>query len=98
MTRTYSYDLNYFGIRELENLITNDDYNDDNYYKPALFKSSFENIYEYYEIRKDKDKELSLKQYFYVVMPRLADLINKKNNNKLNENSIKYGCKFYLYQ
>ena len=84
MTRTYSYDLNYFGIRELENLITNDDYNDHNYYKPVLFKSSFENIYEYYEIRKDKDKELSLKQYFYVVMPRLADLINKKNNNKLN--------------
>ena len=51
-------DLNYFGIRELENLNTNDDYNDDNYYKPVLIRSSFENNYEYYEIRGDKDKRI----------------------------------------
>ena len=31
-------DLNYFGIRELENLFTKDDYNDDNYYKPVLIR------------------------------------------------------------
>ena len=34
-------------------LIDNDDY-----YKPALVKSSFKNNYEYYEIRGDKDKVL----------------------------------------
>ena len=34
-------DLDYFGVRELENLFTSDDYNGDNYYKPLLIKSSF---------------------------------------------------------
>ena len=76
-------DLDYFGIRELENLFTNDDYNSDNYYKPLLIRSSFENDYEYYEIRGDKDKKLSIKQYLYMVMPGLADLINKKKNDRV---------------
>ena len=76
-------DLNYFGKSELENLFTNNDYNDDNYYKPVLVRSSFENNYEYYEISGDKDKKLSIKQYFYMVMPGLGDLINKKKNNEV---------------
>ena len=76
-------DLNYFRIRELENLFTNDDYNDENYYKPVLIRSSFRYNYEYYEIRGDKDTELSIKQYLYVVMPGLADLINKKKNDRV---------------
>ena len=76
-------DLNYFGIRELENLFTNDDNNSDNYYKPVLIGSSFKNSYEYYEIRGDKDKESSIKQYFYTVMPGLTDLINKKKNDRV---------------
>ena len=76
-------DLDYFEIRELENLFTNDDYNGDNYYKLALIRSSFKNNYEYYEIRGDKDKKLSIKQYLYMVMPGLADLINKKKNDRV---------------
>ena len=74
-------DLDYFGIRELENLFTNDDYNSDNYYKPVLIRSSFKNNYEYYEIR--GDKELSIKQYLYIVMLGLGDLINKKKNDRV---------------
>ena len=55
-------DLNYFRIRELENVFTNDDDdNDDNYYKPALVKTSFKGGYEYYESRGAKDKKLSVK-------------------------------------
>ena len=76
-------DLDYFGIRELENLFTNDDYNSDNYYKPVLISSSFGNNYEKYEFRGDKDKKLSVKQYLYVVMSGLADLINKKKNGRV---------------
>ena len=64
-------------------MFTNDDYNDDNYYKPVLVNSSFENNYEYYEIRGDKDKKLSIKQYLYVVMPGLGDLINKKKKDRV---------------
>ena len=73
-------DLDYFGIRELENLFTNDD---DDFYEPILIRSSFEKNYEYYEIRGDKDKKLSIKQYLYLVMPGLADLINKKKNDRI---------------
>ena len=74
-------DLDYFGIRELEKLF--DDIDDDNYYKPVLIRSSFERNYEYYEIRGDKDEKLSIKQYLYVVMPGLTDLINKNKNDRV---------------
>ena len=79
--------LDYFGIRELENLFTNDDNDDDNYYKPVLVKSSFKNNYKYYESRGDKDKKLSVKQYLYMIMPYLSDLINDHKNirNESNE-------------
>ena len=43
----------------------------------------------------DRDKKLSIKQYLYIVITYLAELINKKNNN--NELKIKYGRKFYVY-
>ena len=43
-------DLDYYGIRDIENLFTNDD-DDDNYYKPILVKTSFKNNYKYYETR-----------------------------------------------
>ena len=80
-------DVDYFGIRELENLFTNDDDNDDNYYKPVLVKSSFKNNYKYYESRGDKDRKLSVKQYLYMIMPYLSDLINDHKNigNESNE-------------
>ena len=73
-------DLDYFGIRELEHLFTNDG---DDYYEPVLLKYSFEKNYKYYEIRGDKDKKLSVKQYLYMVMPDLTDLINKKKDDRV---------------
>ena len=80
-------DLDYFGIRELENLFTNDDYNDDNYYKPVLTKSSFKNNYKCYENRGGKNKKLSVKQYLYRIITYLIDLINDHKNirNESNE-------------
>ena len=42
-------DLDYFGITELEKLFN--DIDNDDYYKPALVKSSFKNNYKYYESR-----------------------------------------------
>ena len=66
-------DLDYYGIRDIENLFTNDD-DDDNYYKPILVKTSFKNNYKYYERRGDKNKKLW--QYLYKIMPYLSDLIN----------------------
>ena len=45
-------DLDYYGIRDIENLFSNDD-DDDNYYKPILVKTSFKNNYKYYERQKN---------------------------------------------
>ena len=71
----------------MENLFTNDDDNDDNYYKPILVKTSLKNNYKYCESRGDKDKKLSVKQYIYKIMPYLSDLINdhKTIRNESNE-------------
>ena len=52
-------DLDYYGIRDIENLFSNVD----DYYKPILVESSFKNNYKYYESRGDKDKKLSVRQY-----------------------------------
>ena len=64
-------DLDYFGIRELENLFGDID-NDDNYYEPVLVRSSFKNNYKYYESRGDKrQKKLSVKQFLYMIMSHI---------------------------
>ena len=78
-------DLDYHGIRDIENLFDAD--NNEDYYKPILVKSSFKENYKYYESRGDKDKKLSVKQYLYKIMPYLSDLINEHKaigNNSMN--------------
>ena len=74
-------DLDYFGIKGIENLFANID--DADFYKPQLVRSSFKKNYEYYEIRGDKDKKLSIQQYLYMIIPYLTELINEKKNNSI---------------
>ena len=76
-------DLDYYGIKDIENLFGNV-VND---YKPILIKSSFRDNYKCYESRGDKDKKLSVKQYLYKIMPYLSDIINdhKAIRNESNE-------------
>ena len=59
----YCVDLDYYAMRDIEKLFTNDD-DDDNYYKPILVKY-LKNNYKYYESRGHNDKKLSVKQYLY---------------------------------
>ena len=47
-------DLDYHGIRDVENLLDVD--NNDDFYKAILVQSSFNESYKYYESRGDKDK------------------------------------------
>ena len=61
-----------------------DNVNDNDYYKPILVKSSFEENYKYYESRGDKDKKISVTQYLHMIKPYLSDLINE---NKAIENN-----------
>ena len=97
---TYKYhdrdDLDYYGIRDIENLFGNVDGDDDNCYKPILVKSSFKNNYKYYESRGDKDKKLSVKQYLYKIMPYLSDLINDHKTNRNNSNEWKIQIKMHV--
>ena len=77
-------DLDYHGIRDIENLFDND--NDDDYYKLILVEGSFNNNYKCYESRGNKDKKLSVKQYLYKIMPYLSELINDHKTNENNSN------------
>ena len=90
-------DLDYYGIRDIENLFDND--NDDDYYKPILVESSFRNNCKYYESRGDKDKKLSVKQYLYKIIPYLSDLINdhKTIRNESNEWKIQISMNVNLF-
>ena len=83
-------DLDYFGIKEVGNLFDDTD-TGDSYYKPVLVNTSFKNGYKYYKSRGDRDKKLLVKQYLYMIMPYLSDLINdhkairnESNHGKFN--------------
>ena len=80
-------DLDYFGIRNIENLCSNVVNN--NYYKPILVKNSLNGNYKYYESRGDKDKKLSIREYLYRIMPYLGDLINDHKTIENNSSEWK---------
>ena len=65
-------DLEYKGIRQIENLF--DEINED-YYKPIKTKGAFNNNYIEYESRGDKDKRLSVREYLYMIIPYLENMI-----------------------
>ena len=73
-------DLDYHGVRDIENVFDNiddDDDDDDDDYKPIWVKSFFDENYKYYEGRGDKDKKLSIEQYLDMIKPYLNDLLNE---------------------
>ena len=78
--RYYNYDdYEYKGIRSIRNLPNDQDY------KPVIIDSAFNNDYVQYEIvgGKDKDKNLSVKEFIDRIKPYLIDMIN---NHKSQEN------------
>ena len=80
-------DLDYHGIRDIENLFDAD--NNEDYYKPILVKSSFNESYKYYKSRGDKDKKLSIEQYPDMIKPYLSDLINENKAIETSSNEWK---------
>ena len=59
---------------------------DDDYYKPILIKSYFNENYKYYESRGDNDKKLSKEQYLGMTKPYLSDLINENKAIRTSSN------------
>ena len=58
--------------------------------KPVLVKTLFKDGYKYCESRGDRDKKSSVKQYLYMIVLYLSDLIN-------DHKAIRNECKFYLF-
>ena len=77
-------DAEYKGITDLELLFDEIDEND--YYKPILVESFYEDGYKEYESRGDMNKPLSIEEYLDKIIPYLKELID---NHKAIENSSK---------
>ena len=75
-------DLDYYGIGDIENLFSDVD----DYYRPILVESAFKGNYKKYESRGDKDKKLSIMQYFYTIISYSHDM---KNDHKATMRSKK---------
>ena len=70
----YDYDDDkHYGIRDIGNLFGEID---EDYYKPIKTESVFNSNYTKYESKGDKDKNLSLKEYLYMIILYLRDMIN----------------------
>ena len=63
--------MEYKGIRDIGNLF---DEFDEDYYRPIKTESAFNGNYIEYESK--GDKKLSLKEYLYIIMPYLSNIIN----------------------
>ena len=87
-------DLDYHGIRDIENLFDAD--TNEDYYESILVKSSFNENYKYYESRGDKDKKLSIEQYLDVIKPYLSDLINDHKDIKTSSNEWKIQVNMHI--
>ena len=65
--------MEYKGIRDIGNLFNEFD---EDYYRPIKSESAFNSNYIEYESKGDKEKNLSLKEYLYMIKPYLSDMIN----------------------
>ena len=52
----------------------------ENYYKPIIVNSAFNNNYIQYESKGDKDKTLTIREYLNILRPYLIDMINDHKN------------------
>ena len=89
-------DKEYKGIRDLEYLFEEINENDEDYYKPILVKSSFDEGYKEYESRGDKNKTLSVEQYLKTIMPYLKELINNHKAIKNGSNEWKIQLNMHI--
>ena len=60
----------------------------DDYYKPILVRFAFDNNFEEHEIRGDKHKNLTLKEYLVTITPQLTNLIEEKKNSTQDEQKV----------
>ena len=75
----YDYDdIEYRGIRDVRDLF--DLSISEDYYKPIIANSAFNNNSIQYESKGDKDKTLIIREYLNMIRPYLVDMINDHKN------------------
>ena len=76
----YDYDdIEYKAIRNVANLLNRVVFNqstNEDYYKPIKTNSAFNGNYIEYQSKEDKDKNLSIKEYLYMIITHLRDITN----------------------
>ena len=60
----------------------------DNYYKPILVRFAFDNNFEEYEIRGDKYKNITLKEYLATIIPQLVNLIEQIKKSTRDKQNV----------
>ena len=79
LNKYYDYDdVEYRGIKGINNLF--DLSISEDYYKPIIVNSYFNNNYIQYESKGDKDKILTIRKYLNMIRPYLVNMINVHKN------------------
>ena len=73
-----------------------DNIDDNDYYKPILINSSFDENYKFYETKDNKDKKLSIEQYLDMIKPYLSDLINENKAIEISSNEWKIQINMHI--
>ena len=92
----YDYgDLEYRGIKDISDLF--DLSVSEDYYKPIIVKSVFNNNYMQYESKGDKDKILTIREYFDMIRPYLVDMINDHKTQSEWKIQLTAAINFYFF-
>ena len=82
----YDYDdIEYKGMRDVGNVFNTFNGIDEDYYKPIKSNSAFNGNYIEYQSKGDKDKNLSIKEYLYMIITYLRDIINFHKAHSSND-------------
>ena len=87
--------MEYKGIRDIRNLF---DEFDEDYYRLIKNTSAFNDNYMEYENNGDKNKNLSIKEYLYMIIPYLSDMINDHKSPKILRLHSRYEVTYYETQ
>ena len=92
----YDYgDLEYRGIKDISDLF--DLSASEDYYKPIIVKSAFNNNYMQYQSKGDKDKILTIREYFDTIRSYLVDMINDHKTQSEWKIQLTAAINFYFF-
>ena len=81
LNKYYDYDIEYKGIRDVENLFNQS--TEEDYYKPMKTKSAFNGNCIEHQSKGNKDKYLSSEEYFDMIRLYLSDTVNDHKLSKI---------------